>query len=79
MSLAGCQINPIDVNFDLQKNLKFFDKNSAAKNLIQKGRGGKCPGSCQLGLSESLLLHYFSVQSAFPKTKGEHYGRFYLI
>jgi hypothetical protein len=39
MSLAGCQINPIDVNFHLQKSLEMFDKNSAAKNLIQKGQG----------------------------------------
>ena len=42
MSLAGCQncqINPIDVNFHLQKRLENFDKNSAAKNLIQKEQG----------------------------------------
>ena len=31
MSLAGCQINPIYVNFYLHKSLKFFDKNSTAK------------------------------------------------
>ena len=31
MSLAGCQINPIDVNFHLQKSLEIFDKNSADK------------------------------------------------
>ena len=39
MSLIGCQINPIDVNFYLQKSLEIFDKNSAAENLIQKGQG----------------------------------------
>ena len=39
MSLAGCQINPIDVNFPLQKSLEIFDKNSSDKNLIQKGLG----------------------------------------
>ena len=39
MSLAGCQINPIDVNFHLPKSFEIFDKNSAAKNLIQKGQG----------------------------------------
>ena len=39
MSFAGCQINPIDVNFDLQKSSEVFDKNSAAQNLIQKGHG----------------------------------------
>jgi hypothetical protein len=37
--LAGCQINPIGVNFHLQKSLEIFDKNSAAKNLIQKRQG----------------------------------------
>ena len=31
MSLAGCQISPIDVNFHLQKCLEIFDKNSADK------------------------------------------------
>ena len=30
MSLAGCQINLIDINFHLQ-NLEFFDKSSAVK------------------------------------------------
>ena len=39
MSLAGCQINPFDVNFHLQKTLEIFDKKSAAKNIIQKGQG----------------------------------------
>ena len=39
MSLAGCQINPIDVNFHLQIFLEIFDKNSASKHLIQKGQG----------------------------------------
>ena len=31
MSLAECQINPIDVKFHLQKSLEIFDKNSADK------------------------------------------------
>ena len=39
MSLLGCQINPIDVNFHLQKNLEIFDNNSAAKNLVKKRTG----------------------------------------
>ena len=38
MSLAGCQINLIDVNFQIQKCLEIFDKKSAAKNQIQKER-----------------------------------------
>ena len=51
MSLAGRQINPIDVNFHLQKSLETFDKKLSWQNLIQKGQGGgKCPASCKLGL-----------------------------
>ena len=30
-SWAGCQNNPIDVNFYLQKSLEFFEKKSADK------------------------------------------------
>ena len=33
-----CQINPIDVNFHLQKSFEIFDKNSATKSLVQKGQ-----------------------------------------
>ena len=39
MSLAGCQINPIDVNFHLQKSLEIFDKNSADKIWSKKDEG----------------------------------------
>ena len=39
MSLAGCQINPIDVNFHLQKSLEIFDKNSADKIWSKKDKG----------------------------------------
>ena len=38
MSLAGCQINWIDVNFHLQKSLEIFDKNSADKIWSKKGQ-----------------------------------------
>ena len=41
MSLAGCQINPIDVNFHLQKSLETFDKKFSWQNLIQKEQGDK--------------------------------------
>ena len=46
MSLAVCQINPIDVNFQLQKSFEIFDKNSAAINQIHKRGGGKTKVSC---------------------------------
>ena len=38
MSLAGCQINQIDVNFHLQKSLEFFDKVSADKIWSKKDK-----------------------------------------
>ena len=38
MSLAGCQIKPIDVNFHLQKCLEIFDKNSADKIRFKKDK-----------------------------------------
>ena len=41
MSLAGCQINPIDVNFHLQKSLEIFDTNSADKIQSQNYKGVK--------------------------------------
>ena len=39
MSLAGLQINPIDVNFQLPKSLEIFDKNSADKIQSKKDKG----------------------------------------
>ena len=41
MSLAGCQINPIEVNFHFQKSLEICDKNSADKIWPQKGKKWK--------------------------------------
>ena len=38
MSLAACQINPIDVNFHFQKSLEIFDKNSADKIWSKKDK-----------------------------------------
>ena len=41
MSLAGCPINPIDVNFHLQKSFEIFDTNSADKIQSQNYKVGK--------------------------------------
>ena len=41
MSLAVCQINPIDVNFLFQKGMEIFDTNSADKIKSQNYKGGK--------------------------------------
>ena len=46
MTLAGRQINSIDVNFHLQKSLEITDKNSAGKIWSKKDKG-----------VESALLH----------------------
>ena len=39
MSSAVSQINPIDVNFHLQKSLEISDKNSADKIWSKKNKG----------------------------------------
>ena len=39
MSLGGCQNNPINVNFHLQKSLEILNKNSADKILSKKDKG----------------------------------------
>ena len=41
MSLAGCQINPIDVNFYLQNSFESSYKNSAVKIWSKKDKGVK--------------------------------------
>ena len=41
MSLAGCQIIPIDLNFHLKKWLEIFDKDSADKIQSKNYKGGK--------------------------------------
>ena len=41
MSLAGCQIIPIDLNCHLQICLDIFDKNSADKIQSKIYKGGK--------------------------------------
>ena len=43
MSLAGYQINVIDVNFHLRKVWNFFDENSADKIESKKDKGIKVP------------------------------------
>ena len=43
MRLAGCQINPIDVNFHLQKSLEIFGKKSEDKVWSKTNRGLKMP------------------------------------
>ena len=39
--MAGCQINPIDINVYLQKSLEIFEKKSADKFWSKKNKGIK--------------------------------------
>ena len=39
MSLSGCQIDLIDVNFHLQNSLKILDKKTADKIWSKKDKG----------------------------------------
>ena len=55
MSWAGCQNNPIDINFHLQKSLEIFEKKSADKIWSNKDKGIKMSPhphthTCQIGL-----------------------------
>ena len=43
MSLVGCQIIPIDLNFHLQKCLEIFDENSADKIQSKNYKGVNPP------------------------------------
>ena len=43
MSLAGCQINPIDFNFHFQNSFEIVDTNSANKIQSQNYKGVKVP------------------------------------
>ena len=43
MTSAGCQNNPINLNFNLQKSLEIFEKNSADKIWSNKNIKVKVP------------------------------------
>ena len=56
MSLAGRQIEPINLNFHLQKNLESFHKNSAYKIQSKKDKGIKMPTLMPIGVKTSLHM-----------------------
>ena len=66
MSLAGCQINPINVNFYLQKSFEIFDTNSADK--IQSQRGVKVP--CLMPIRVKLEITFFLGLNHYLKDDG---------
>ena len=71
MSLSGCQINSIDVNFHLQNVWKFLVKLQLTKSDPKRAGDGKCPASCELGLTSTRLNpnwhegRYFSLLVLF--------------
>ena len=61
MSLAGCQINQIDVNFHLQKSLEIFAENSADQIQSKKYKGIKVPSLMPIRAKEQLGQINFGV------------------
>ena len=60
MSSGGHQINPIDVNFHLQKSLEIFDTNLADKIQSQNYKGGKSAlPHANLGSEKKSVTYYF--------------------
>ena len=59
MSLAGCQIIPIDLNFHLQKCLEIFDKNSADKIQSKNYKGGKSARLMPIRFKNNCLILNF--------------------
>ena len=57
MSLAGCQIIPIDLNFSLQKCLEIFDKNSADKIQFKNSQEVNLP--CLIPIRVNRLFHIY--------------------
>ena len=63
MSLSGCQINPIDLNFYLQKSLEIFDTSSANKIQSQNYKVVKVP--CLMPIKVNVMAHSFPVWITF--------------
>ena len=57
MSLAGCQINPINVNFHLKKCLEIFD-NSAEKIQSKKDKGIKVLSLTPIRVNNCLIFEH---------------------
>ena len=77
MSLAGCQINPIDVNFYLQKSLESFVKNSANKIWSKKDKEIKVSPLMPIRLNVQFLTflvfrEYFSSFDCNPRYSSFH-------
>ena len=61
MSLAGCQIIPIDINFHLQKCLEIFDKISADKIQFKNYKEGNPPCLMPIRVKQRGIFHQIFV------------------
>ena len=68
MSLAGCQINPIDVNFYLQKNFEMFDKNSADKIWSKKDKEIKVSSFIPIRVNLGRYLQFCPIYKKCAKS-----------
>ena len=59
MSWAGCQNNPINLNFHLQKRLEIFEKNSADKIWSNKDIQVKVPCPVPDRVNTQMLLYLY--------------------
>ena len=66
MSLAGCQTNPVGVNFHLQKSVEIFDTNSANKIQSQNYKEVKVPCLMPIKVKGCLFkIMEFSIYLAY--------------
>ena len=73
MSWAGCQIDPIGVNFHLQKSLEIFDKNSADKIWSKKDKEIKV--SPLIPIRVNIVHKFLAVKEVGDKTENASYER----
>ena len=80
MSLVGCQINPIDVNFQLQKVWKVWTKNQLKKSYPRMTRS--ITPSCQLGLTWTYPIwarqYFFSESHLFLSSLRAHWDKIFI-
>ena len=75
MSLSGCQINLVDVNFHLQKRLETFDKKSADKVKSEKDKGIKVPSLMPIRVNTEMPCVVMELEFPQPKLSSGYPGR----
>ena len=78
MSLAGCQINLIDVIFHHKIFWKFLINIQLTKSDPKRTRkGGKCPPSCQFGLKYQITVEKLEQIAMLILMKKDQILQFY--